>query len=152
MDAWLKTHVAWIIPVATALYMAGGGNYRMAQTRGAIVLMIRGVRENFRILRALHIPITPRRLNILQWLPEPLLVVLLRYTLGTKIVEQAITQHVNAVRDEMKELADEFKTLATTASLPTPIMDYLYIYLDPSIPPLAKGSSQISLYSKSLRT
>jgi len=41
MDAWLKTHVAEVSPMANALYMAGGDNYRLARTRDAIVLMIK---------------------------------------------------------------------------------------------------------------
>lgn len=146
MDAWLKTHVAWIIPVATALYMAGGDNYRMARTRDAMVVMVRAVRENFRVLRALGIPITPRRLKVFEWLPEPLLVAFLQQLFNTKTAELVITRHANAARDEMKELADELKALATTTSIPTPVMDRLFRYLDPAVPPVAQGSSQIRMH------
>jgi 2-dehydropantoate 2-reductase len=41
MDAWLKTHVALILSIGGALYMAGGDNYRLARTRDALVLMVR---------------------------------------------------------------------------------------------------------------
>jgi hypothetical protein len=30
MDAWLKTHVAVVSPIANAIYLAGGSNYRLA--------------------------------------------------------------------------------------------------------------------------
>jgi 2-dehydropantoate 2-reductase len=85
MDAWLKTHVAEVSPMANALYMAGGDNYRLARTRDAIV------------------------------------------------------------RDEMKQIADEFKVLARSTSVPTPAMDRLYTYTDPAVPSVAEGSAQIAM-------
>jgi 2-dehydropantoate 2-reductase len=51
MDGWLKTHVALILPMGGALYMAGLDNYRLARRRDAVVLMIRAMRESFRVLR-----------------------------------------------------------------------------------------------------
>lgn len=59
MDAWLKTHVAEISPTANALYMAGVDAGRLAHTRDALVLMLRAIREGYRVLGAHGIPITP---------------------------------------------------------------------------------------------
>lgn len=145
MDAWLKTHVAWIIPVAAALYMTGGDNYRMARTRDAVVLMVRAVREGFRVLRALGIPVTPWRLKVFKWLPEPLLVAFMQRLFDTKTAELTIARHANAARDESKELVDELKTLVNTTSVLTPAMDRLFHYLDPAIPPAAEGSSELPM-------
>ena len=63
MGAWQKTHVAWVSPLADALYMAGGSNYDLAKRPEAIRLLIRAVREGFRVLKALGVPITPARLR-----------------------------------------------------------------------------------------
>ncbi|NIO06911.1 MAG: ketopantoate reductase family protein, partial [Deltaproteobacteria bacterium] len=101
MDAWLKTHVAEVIPVANAIYMAGGDNYRLARTRDGLVLMVRAIREGYRVLRALGVPITPANHKIFNWIPELILVALMRRILNTKTAEIEMAGHANAARDEM---------------------------------------------------
>ena len=144
MDAWLKTHVAEVSPAANTVYMAGGDNYRLARTRDGLVLMVRTIREGYRVLRALGVPITPANHKIFDWIPEPILVALMRRLLNTKTAEIEIAGHANAARDEFKQLADEFRILARTTSVPTPAMDRLYTYIDPTVPPLPESSAQIS--------
>lgn len=143
IDAWLKTHFAEVGPVAHAVYLAGGDNHRLARTCDGVVLMIRAIREGYRVLQALGIPITPANHKIFNWIPEPILVALMRKLLNTRAAEIKIAGHANAARDEFKLLADEFRTLAQTTSVPTPAMDRLYTYIDPTVPPLPEGSAQI---------
>ncbi len=145
MDAWLKTHVAEISPTANALYLAGGDNHRLARTRDGVVLMIRAMREGYAVLRALGIPIVPSNHKIVNWIPEPLLVPLVRKMLDSKEVELKAAGHANAARHEMKQIADEFRALARKASVPTPAMGRLYTYIDPTTPPVAAGSAEIPL-------
>jgi 2-dehydropantoate 2-reductase len=145
MDAWLKTHVAEISPTANAVYLAGGDNYRLARTRDGVVLMIRAIREGYKVLQALGIPITPSNHKIVNWIPEPLLVPLVRKMLANKDVELKATGHANAARHEMKQIADEFRTLARKTSVPTPAMDRLYTYIDPATSPVPEGSARIPL-------
>ena len=78
MDAWQKTHEAWVSPVANAIYAVGGDTGRLRTTRDVVVLMLRAIRENFALLRALEVPITPPKLRAFDRLPEPLLVPLLQ--------------------------------------------------------------------------
>jgi len=59
MDAWLKTHVAKILPTGGALFYAGGQVEQLATNREALQLMVRGMREGLEVLRANDIPITP---------------------------------------------------------------------------------------------
>lgn len=145
MDARLKTHVALVSPLANALYLAGGDNYRLAKTRDGVVLLVRGVREGLRVLRALEIPITPRKYQVLQWLPEPLLVAWLQRGLATERAELGLARHANAARDEMQKLAEEFRGLARRSGVPTPALDQLYTYLNPVQAPLSEGSAQLRL-------
>jgi 2-dehydropantoate 2-reductase len=145
MDAWLKTHVALVSPVANALYMAGGDNYRLAHTRDGLVLLVRAVREGFNVLRALGIPVTPAPLQALAWIPEPLLVAGLQRWLATRSAELMLARHANAARDEMQQLADEFRALAERAHLSTPAISCLYTYLNPATPPAAESSQNIAL-------
>ena len=143
MDAWLKTHVAEVSPAANAIYMAGGDNYRLARTRDGLALMVRAIREGYRVLRALGVPVTPANHKMFAWIPEPLLVALMRRLFNTKTAEIEVAGHANAARDEFKHLADEFRALARTTSVPTPAMDRLYSYIDPAVPPLPEGSAQM---------
>jgi 2-dehydropantoate 2-reductase len=145
MDAWLKTHVALVSPIANALYLAGGDNYRLANTRDGIVLMVRAVKEGLRVLDALGVPVTPGRYRLLKWLPEPLLVSLLQRSLPTERAELVLARHANAARDEMKQLADEFRAIARLTLLPTPAIDRLYTYIDPEKPAVPEGSASIPL-------
>jgi 2-dehydropantoate 2-reductase len=142
MDAWLKTHAAEISPTANALYTAGVDARRLARTRDALVLMLRAIREGYRVLSALGIPVTPKSHRVFQWLPEPLLLVLMR-----RMVESDTTSikigHALGARDEMKTLADEFRELIRRAGVRTPSVDILNRHLDPQAEPVPDGSSEI---------
>ncbi len=146
MDTWLKYHVALLMPsLAPALYMAGTDNYRMARTRDAVVLGVRAIREGFRVLRALDLPVTPSKFKLLQWLPEPLLVLMVQRLMADVKMETAMAKHANAARDEMKHLADEFLSLARTTAVATPTIDRLYPHFDPESPLMPEGSAEIPL-------
>ena len=71
IDAWLKTHVAKILPSVCALFQAGGRPEQLAADDEALRLMVRAIREGFQVLRANGVPITPRNHRVLEWLPEP---------------------------------------------------------------------------------
>jgi 2-dehydropantoate 2-reductase len=129
MDAWLKTHVALVSSIANAIYMAGGDNYKLARNREAILLNIRGIREGFRVLRELGIPVTPAKLKMFDVMPEPLLAAAFGRVYKTEWSEVVMTRHANAARDEMKLLADELIALARKTNVPTPAIDKLYQYI-----------------------
>lgn len=146
MDAWLKTHVAMLMPsLAPAMRAAGRDNVRMAHTRDAIVLAIRAIREAYRLLRALGYPIVPKSARIFERFPEPILVWGFQKRLVDPRMRIAMLEHADAAQDEIKHLADEFITLKQQTSIPTPTIDYLYRYFDPSTQPLPEGSAQLPL-------
>jgi ketopantoate reductase/protein-S-isoprenylcysteine O-methyltransferase Ste14 len=146
MDAWLKYHVALLMPsLAPALYAAGTDNYRLARTRDLVVSTIRAMREGFRVLRALGLPVTPAKYRIIEWVPEPILVAILQRWLAHELMEVAMVKHAEAARDEVKHLANEFLALARATSVPTPTIDRLYPYLDPDTPLVPDGSAEIPL-------
>jgi hypothetical protein len=82
---------------------------------------------------------------ILAWIPEPILLFLLQRALDTELAEIGLAGHANAARDEMKHLADEFRALALSTTVPTPAMDCLYKYVDLTVPPVAQGRAQIAV-------
>jgi hypothetical protein len=109
-----------------------------------MVLMIRAIREGYQVLQELHIPIVPARHKILKWIPEPILVALIRRIFKSEKMADLIG-HAHAARDEMKLIADEFNVLARSASVLTPAMDRLHTYIDPDVQPVADGSAQIPM-------
>ena len=146
MDAWLKYHVALLMPsLAPALYAAGTDKDRLARTRDLVVLTVRAIREGFRVLRALGLPVTPSRFKVFEWMPEPLMVWFLQRRLTDPLMEVAMVRHANAARDEVTHLTDEFLVLAHATSVPTPAIDRLYPHLDPETPPVPEGSAEIPL-------
>ena len=153
MDTWSKYHVALLMPsLAPALYMCNVDNIRMANTRDAIVLAIRAIREGFSVLKALGYPITPKRLRMFAWIPEPILVAGFQKKLADPIMETAMVRHANAARDEIKHLADEFIVLARKTNIPTPNIDRLYPHLEETVPHMVEGSQAIPLDWRSITT
>jgi len=146
MDAWLKYHVALLMPsLAPAMYAAGRDHKRLARTRDGVVLAVRAMREGFRALDDLGYAIAPARLKRLARLPEPLLVAFLQRMLAHPLMEVALVKHGEAARDEVKHLADEFIALARTTSVPIPTIERLYPYLQPGAPEIPDGSAGIPL-------
>jgi 2-dehydropantoate 2-reductase len=74
MDAWLKTHAAFAVPLGQAVNAAGGPG-ALAGDPDAVRAMIRRIRQN---LADLPTPPVPRGFAALQTLPEGLLTVVLR--------------------------------------------------------------------------
>ena len=74
MDAWLKTHAAFAVPLGQAV-LAAGGPVALAADPDAVRAMIRLMRQN---LAAMPTPPVPRGFAALQTLPEGLLAAMLR--------------------------------------------------------------------------
>jgi 2-dehydropantoate 2-reductase len=144
MDAWLKTHAAEMSPTASALYMSAVDVRRLARTRDALTLMLRAIREGYAVLTANGIPITPKIHKIFEWLPEPLLVNIMRRMIQTSDMDIKIGHAVSA-RAEMKVLADDLRALSAKTSVAIPAMERLYAYLEPSTEPMVDGSAELPL-------
>jgi 2-dehydropantoate 2-reductase len=146
MDTWHKYHVALLFPtLAPALRAAGVDNYRLARTRDLVVLTIRAMREAFRVLHSLGLPVTPPKFKVIEWLPEPLLVLLLQRLLANPLMETALIKHAEAARSEVEHLIGEFMGLARTTRVPTPTIDRLLLYYEPDAPEVPDGSADFPL-------
>ncbi len=145
MDAWLKTHIALISPIANAIYAAGGSGKRLAHTRDALVLMVRAAREGLGVLHGMGVPVTPARLRLLEWLPEPLLVAILQSSVASVRFDLGAVRHAVAARDEMEHLAGEFHFLGRVVGASTPSIEYLRAFINPANPPMPEGKSDLGL-------
>ena len=131
MDAWLKTHVAKILATAGALFYAGGHADQLATNHEALRLMVRAIREGLEVLHANDIPITPKNHRVLQWLPESLIVFIMKRLFSGETMAIKVG-HAEHAHHELQLLAQEFRTLNASSRLPTPTMDRLLEYLPPA--------------------
>jgi len=131
MDAWLKTHVAEILPTVCALYRAGGEPEQLASSDELLRLMLRAMREGYQVLRANGVPITPGNHRVFEWLPESLLLFLMRRMVKAETAAIKLG-HAEQGRAEWQLLADEFRSLIERVDVPTPSIDVAYRSLSPA--------------------
>ncbi len=151
MDAWLKCHVVVLMPAfVPALYACETDVERLARTRDALVLAVRGIREGFRALRRAGVDLTPAALRLVFWVPEPVMVALLRQACKLEMMKISGEGHARAARDEMEYLTHQFKQFVTGRGIQTPVIDRMMKWYDPKTPPLPDGSSEIPMRKRGL--
>lgn len=124
IDAFLKTHFAFIGPLTDALFGAGGSDQLADSDR--IPLMLDAVKEGFRVLHALHIPITPSPFKALEIIPVPVFAALMKRMLKTEHVRSMSRDLTSAShREEVRHLDRDFQDLVRMHGAPTPAMDRL---------------------------
>jgi len=107
MDAWQKSHLALVIPLANGIYYDGGNTYSTAKNKEAIRVMSVELKKSFNALKTKGIPITPPKLNIIRLCPLRLMNISLKIFCNTKLAE-TVSSHVPYIRDEMRMLEEDF--------------------------------------------
>ncbi|MBU1081490.1 MAG: hypothetical protein KKB59_13485 [Spirochaetes bacterium] len=115
MDAWQKTHVAMVSPLANAVYASSGDLPALSRDRAILGLTIDAVREGMAVLRSLGIEPEPRRLERVFSTPKALLSPVLAALLRTRWADTVIARHALSARAEMRMLAEEFLGLADSS-------------------------------------
>ena len=110
MDAWQKSHVALVVPLARAIYFDGGDNYTTAKNHKAIQLMSATLKRNFMTLKSKSIPITPSKLNIFRICPLWMMNVFLQAFYSTKLAA-TVSSHVPYIKEEIMLLDSELQEL-----------------------------------------
>jgi 2-dehydropantoate 2-reductase len=109
MQAWLKTHAAFVTCVAAAVYAADGDALAVASDERLVRLMVRAVRESFRALRRTGIREVPWNLRLLhEFMPEWFAVRYWRRAFAGPLGQFSFAAHSNAARDEMSSSARMF--------------------------------------------
>ena len=111
MDAWLKTHVALVSPIADAFYATGGDLRLLADSRPRVIAMLRSIRQALLALRAQGIPVTPTRMRSLEVLPEWLLVGASQWAMRTAYADLIVARHATVAREEMAALSEQLREL-----------------------------------------
>ena len=126
IDGWLKYHVALVSPLVGALYKHECDSCRAAKDRETLRALVRAAKEGGRVLRELGFrKRQPFQFNLFYWLPEFMMIKAVKGMLRSKFAEVAFAMHARAARDEMKDLAGEFKELTAKTSVDTPNIDAL---------------------------
>lgn len=115
MDAWQKTHVAFVIPIANALYQFQSNNYELARSRKVIRKMILATREGFKALYDNEIKVEPKKLRY-YYLPLWLLTTIFQIFFKTKIAEYSMSKHTIVAKQEIEALENQFLNLYNTSS------------------------------------
>jgi 2-dehydropantoate 2-reductase len=110
MDAWLKTHAAFAVPLGQAV-LAAGGPVALAADPGAVRAMIRLMRQN---LAAMPVPPVPRGFAALQTVPEGLLAAMLRRFLrGPTAAHSGLNNATPAAEAaELEQTAEQMRAYA----------------------------------------
>jgi 2-dehydropantoate 2-reductase len=111
MDAWLKTHAAFAVPLGQAV-LAAGGPTALAADPDAVRAMIRLMRQN---LAALPAPPVPRGFAALQTLPEGLLTAMLRRFLRSPTAARSGLNNATPATEaaELEWVAEQMRAYAT---------------------------------------
>ena len=126
IDAALKTHAIFITCIESAVVVAGGNN-ELASGQDLLVLMVNAIREGFKGLQALGLPIVPFNLKLMfLWMPKWFPVLYWQRTLKSQLGEVSLAAHATSAPGEIRQLIDEIRTLVRTTSVSTPAMDQLY--------------------------
>lgn len=107
MDAWLRTHAAFEVPLGLAVHAAGGPD-ALAEDRVAVRAMLQSMRRS---LTTMPNPTVPGPFRLLRILPEVLLVPVLRRFLRSSAARPLRTDSA-AVSGELEMLAEQQRSSA----------------------------------------
>ncbi|MFD7667451.1 ketopantoate reductase family protein [Streptomyces sp. NPDC059788] len=109
MDAWLRTHAAFAVPLGQAVH-AAGGPAALADDRDAVRDMLRLMRQN---LAAMETPPVPRAFAALRTLPQGLLAAVFRLFLKSPTaVHSGLSDLSPATAAELKRLTEQLGATA----------------------------------------
>ena len=110
MDAWLKTHAAFAVPLGQAV-LAAGGPVALAADPDAVRAMIRLMRQN---LAAMPTPTVPRGFVALRTLPEGLLAAMLRRFLRSPTAAHSGLNNATPAAEaaELEQTAEQMRAYA----------------------------------------
>jgi Ketopantoate reductase len=129
MDAWLKCHVAFILPICFACYYTGGDLRKVAGNRYFLDRLIDAMQEGYRVVEACGYPIEPKEDGDFVTNHRLKCRLMLRLMAATPIGRLAASDHAMGAKAEMRRLYDDFCNLKQRAGIDTPAWDELARYM-----------------------
>ena len=131
MDGWLKAHAFFVTAISGAIYLAGGDCHRLSEDKATVALMAKGVREGYSMVRALGLSVEPFALRVLfTWLPPAFAVYYWRRFFATEMADYVFGLHARAASQEMRELANDCRSLLEKSRIEAPALRQLYSAID----------------------
>ncbi|MFX1391500.1 MAG: ketopantoate reductase family protein [Promethearchaeota archaeon] len=126
IDAWLKTHMALISPLAMGGYAAKKRNKTLGTDKELVNLAIQGIREFVSALKDLNIPILPKKFKLFTMLPNFIIRKKLVKLLNSDFGRIALSGHAKAAENEMKKLSDDIFSVVKNAKTEMSSNEKLY--------------------------
>ncbi len=131
MDGWLKAHAFFVTAVSGAIYMAGGSCHRLSEDKATVALMAKGVREGYSAVRALGLSVEPLALRVLfTWLPLSFAIHYWRRFFASEMGDYVFGRHARSASREMRELANDCRSLLEKSCIEAPALRQLYSAID----------------------
>lgn len=126
---WLKSHAAFILPIAYACYFSDGNLKKVAKSREMLNKVIDASQEGYTVLRAVGHEVLPEEDYDYVMNKRKSYYRLLKLMCGTFIGRLAASDHAMSAVPEMRALSAAFDCLREEARVPTPAWDDLRRYL-----------------------
>jgi len=124
--AWLKTHAAFISPLAMAAYAAKNKGSRLGDEDELLILSIKAFKENLEALDKIGIPILPKKFKIMKMMPAFFLKKKLKNLMNSEAGEILLSGHGGHAKDEMARISKDFGKLVQDAHTDMSINKYLF--------------------------
>ena len=128
MDAWLKTHAAFMAPLIASGYIRdkrSGFHFTLSESK----LITTAIKECFEVLRRFNIQSTPINMRMLGYVPVALFYPVLWLAFSSNFVKQALFGHAGHAAAEAEVLFREFEELAGKTGFQMPAMRKLRSYI-----------------------
>lgn len=129
IDAWLKYHLTFIVPVVYAIDWANGDMKKLSKSNAMIRLTVQAIREAIEVLESLGYPPEPEKGMKMMKKSKFRMFWMLKIISKLKIGELIARDHAMAAITEMAELAREFKSLQSKSEVKTPALDEMEQFL-----------------------
>ena len=126
IQAWLKTHAVFMSNICASIIKENGDSTQLGKNKMSSRIMVKSIKEGFRALKDLGIPVMPSNLKIIfMIIPEWFSVLYWQKAMQSKLGTLAITPHANAAKSEMQLVAKKVLEMVHSSSVATPDLDKL---------------------------
>jgi 2-dehydropantoate 2-reductase len=127
IDAWLKTHIALVSPMANVYYYLKAQNKTLKDSKEGLDLVTNAILEGVKVLKKLGYPILPKKFRLIALFPKKLKKILSKLHEG-KWYDIALKGHAEYAKTEMRRISDEFQVLVKKSGINTPSINKLHEY------------------------
>lgn len=129
MDAWHKSHLALIMPLAYAAYACDGNLHKAAKNKKLLKQIVNATIEGYKVIEAAGYQPTPKKEAKLICEKSKLYYLMLKIVTATPIGKLAISDHAMSAVGEMVALEEALNKLKHQVNLATPNLDALQVYM-----------------------